>query len=80
MAFGRPSRPAEKENVRGIEQALQRSHLGRLREGLPESIETSNIHQEALRALKQVNTAFSMVAHPILSESGDLLESRLSGR
>ncbi len=71
---------AEKENVRGIEQGLQRSHLGRLREGLTESIETSNIHQEALRALKQVNTAFSMVAHPILAESGDLLESRLSGR
>ncbi len=71
---------AEKESVRGVEQRLQRSHLGRLREGLTESIETSNIHQEALRALKQVNTAFSMVAHPILAESGDLLESRLSGR
>lgn len=71
---------SEKENVRGIEQGLQRSHLGRLREGLTESIETSNIHQETLRALKQVNTAFSMVAHPILAETGDLLDSRLSGR
>ncbi len=71
---------AEKENVRRIEQSLQRSHLGRLREGLTESIETSNIHQETLRALKQVNTALSIVAHPILVETGDLLESRLSGR
>lgn len=71
---------AEKDHVRGIEQKLQRSHLGRLREGLIESIETSNIHQETLRALKQVNTSFSMVAYPILSESGDLLESRLSDR
>ena len=68
---------AEKEAVRGIEQNLQRRHLGRLREGLTESIETSNIHQETLRALKQVNTAFSMVAHPILAERGELLESRL---
>jgi len=69
---------AEKEAVREIEQALQRSHLGRLRQGLAESIETSNIHQETLRALKTVNTSFSMVAYPILAESGDLLSSRLS--
>jgi phosphate:Na+ symporter len=71
---------AEKESIRGIEQMLQRQHLGRLREGLTESIETSNIHQETLRALKQVNSAFSIVAHPILLGTGDLLDSRLSER
>ncbi|MFK8034088.1 MAG: Na/Pi cotransporter family protein [Hyphomicrobiales bacterium] len=71
---------AEKESIRSIEQNLQRRHLGRLRDGLAESIETSNIHQETLRALKQINTAFSMVAHPILAERGDLLESRLSNQ
>jgi phosphate:Na+ symporter len=69
---------AAKEKVRKVEQKLQRSHIGRLREGLVESIETSNIHQETLRALKQVNTAFSMVGHPILLKSGDLLKSRLA--
>jgi phosphate:Na+ symporter len=69
---------AAKEKVRKVEQKLQRSHIGRLREGLVESIETSNIHQETLRALKQVNTAFSMVGHPILQKSGDLLKSRLA--
>jgi len=68
---------AAKEKVRQVEQKLQRSHLGRLREGLAESIETSNIHQETLRALKQINTAFSMVGYPILLKSGDLLKSRL---
>ena len=67
-----------KEKVRKVEQKLQRSHIGRLREGLSESIDTSNIHQETLRALKQVNTALSMVGHPILLKSGDLLKSRLS--
>ncbi len=67
-----------KEKVRKVEQKLQRSHIGRLREGLTESIETSNIHQETLRALKQINTAFSMVGHPILLKSGDLLKSRLT--
>jgi phosphate:Na+ symporter len=71
---------AEKDIIRDIEQRLQRAHLGRLREGLAESIETSNIHQETLRALKQVNTAFTMVAYPILTETGDLLSSRMSRR
>jgi len=69
---------AAKEKIRNIEQKLQRNHIGRLREGLSESIETSNIHQETLRALKQVNTAFSMVGYPILIKSGDLLKSRLA--
>jgi phosphate:Na+ symporter len=69
---------AAKEKVRKVEQKLQRNHIGRLREGLTESIETSNIHQETLRALKQVNTAFSMVGYPILLKSGDLLKSRLT--
>jgi phosphate:Na+ symporter len=71
---------AEKDSIRALEQELQRAHLGRLREGLTESIETSNIHQEALRALKQVNTGFTMAAYPILTETGDLLSSRISSR
>ena len=70
---------AEKEDIRILEQELHKKHLSRLRDGLVESIATSNIHQETLRALKQINTSFSKVAHPILSESGDLLESRLAG-
>ena len=61
-----------------VEQKLQRSHIGRLREGLADSIETSNIHQETLRALKQINTAFAQVGYPILHKSGDLLKSRLT--
>lgn len=68
----------EKDRVRDIEQALQRSHLDRLKMGLSESIETSNVHQETLRALKQVNSAVTMLAYPILEETGDLLSSRLS--
>lgn len=69
---------AEKEDIRGVEQDLQRKHLIRLRDGLAESIATSNIHQETLRALKQINTSFSKVAVPVLSDTGDLLESRLA--
>lgn len=68
----------EKDRVRDLEQALQRSHLDRLKMGLSESIETSNVHQETLRALKQVNSAITMIAYPILEETGDLLSSRLN--
>lgn len=69
---------AAKEKVRSVEQKLQRHHLGRLQQGLSESIETSHIHQETLRALKQINTSFSMIGIPILAKTGDLLKSRLT--
>lgn len=69
---------AAKEKVRSVEQKLQRNHLGRLQQGLAESIETSHIHQETLRALKQINTSFSAIGVPILARTGDLLKSRLS--
>lgn len=71
---------AQKDSIRSLEQDLQRRHLDRLRQGLSASIETSNIHQETLRALKLVNTAFTLAAYPILSETGDLLASRIPDR
>ena len=61
-----------KDEVCSLEQKLQRQHIARLREGLAESIETSNIHQETLRALKQINTSFSIVGFSILSKSNNL--------
>ncbi len=68
---------AEKDSIRTAEQRLQSKHLSRLREGISESIETSALHQETLRCLKQVNTAFAMAGYPIVDRAGDLLSSRL---
>lgn len=68
----------EKDRIRQREQDLQMRHLERLRAGTTASIETSNLHQETVRALKQINTAFSQIAYPIAEESGDLLASRLA--
>lgn len=68
---------AQKEHARRQEQALQQTHMARLRQSNPDSAVTSNIHQELLRELKQINTCFAMVAYPILTESGDLLDTRL---
>lgn len=69
---------AEKDRIRIEEQRLQERHLKRLQSGSTASIETTNIHQEALRLMKQINAAMSYVAYPIAEETGDLLGSRLS--
>ena len=69
---------AEKDRIRIEEQKLQERHLKRLQQGATASIETTNIHQETLRLLKQINAALSYVAYPIAEETGDLLESRLA--
>ncbi|WP_170586116.1 Na/Pi cotransporter family protein [Ruegeria arenilitoris] len=69
---------AEKDRIRIEEQYLQERHLKRLQSRGPASIETTNIHQESLRLLKQINAALAFVAYPIAEETGDLLESRLA--
>ena len=69
---------AEKDRIRIEEQKLQERHLKRLQRGAIASVETTNIHQETLRVLKQINAALTYVAYPIAEETGDLLESRLA--
>ena len=69
---------AEKDRIRAEERLLQGRHLQRLHQRTAASVETTNIHQETLRFLKQVNAAISYVAYPIASQSGDLLDSRLA--
>jgi phosphate:Na+ symporter len=69
---------AEKDLVRREEQTLQERHLARLQHGEKASVISTNIHQETLRTLKQVNAAISYVAYPIAEETGELLQSRLA--
>ncbi|MET3899831.1 phosphate:Na+ symporter [Devosia sp. UYZn731] len=71
---------SEKEAMGWAERASHGQHLRRLQNGGADSIETSNIHLETLRALKTINSLFASVAYPILRASGDLLDSRLSGK
>lgn len=68
----------EKDRMRSAEQYSYGRHLERLQTGAVKSIETSNIHLETVRALKMINSLFASVAYPILSASGDLLDSRLA--
>jgi phosphate:Na+ symporter len=69
---------AEKAVLRQLERDFHDRHIARLRSGNLRSIESSDIHMEVVRALKEVNSLLVKVAYPILSERGDLLESRLA--
>ena len=70
----------QKDEIRRIEQQLQERHLQRLQDRRSDSVASTNMHQEVLRLLKQVNASFSYVAYPIIEEAGELLDSRLSRR
>ena len=41
------------------------------------SIETSAIHLDILRDLKQINSLLASAAYPVLQQYGELLDSRL---
>jgi phosphate:Na+ symporter len=68
----------EKERMRDLARRTQDLHLQRLQQGTPESIETSGMHLEIARGLKELNSLVVTVAYPILSRSGELLGSRLA--
>jgi len=63
----------EKGRIRDQERHSNVQHLRRLQTGTVKSIETSDIHLETLRALRQINSLFAAVAYPILNECGELL-------
>ncbi len=68
---------AEKDRMRKLERESHDRHLLRLRKGSEESIESSNIHLDTVRALKEINSLFATVAIPILARSGQLRDTRL---
>lgn len=68
---------AEKTQLRAEELAAAESHLSRLREGKPESIETSSLHLDILRDLKRIHSHICSVAYPVLEAAGELHPNRL---
>jgi len=54
--------------VRQRERELRESHLARLRAGLAESLETSEIHLDVLTNLKRVSSHVTALVFPILEE------------
>lgn len=70
----------DKERFRDLERQGSERHLGRLRSGRIESIETSALHLDILRDLKRINSHLTSVAYPILDQHGELRPSRLKER
>lgn len=70
----------QKEAMGHAERESYGHHLKRLQAGAAESIESSNMHLETVRALKSINSLLASVAYPVLRECGELLDSRLVGK
>jgi phosphate:Na+ symporter len=68
---------AEKTEMRDLEAKAADSHFARLREGRPESIETSSVHIDVIRDFKRINGHLTSVAYPILEAAGELAHTRL---
>lgn len=67
----------EKDRLRDTEKETSQSHFLRLRDGTAKSIETSSIHLDTIRDLKQINSLLASMAYPVLEEQGLLRGSRL---
>ena len=67
----------EKDSLRAREKACSQRHFERLRSGSALSIETSSIHLDTIRDLKDINSLLASLAYPALEEQGLLRGSRL---
>ncbi|RUM96974.1 Na/Pi cotransporter family protein [Pseudaminobacter arsenicus] len=67
----------EKDRLRDFEKEASHSHFLRLREGSAKSVETSSIHLDTIRDLKQINSLLASMVYPVLEEQGLLSDSRL---
>lgn len=67
----------EKDRLRDREKLSTQGHFERLRDGSAKSVETSSIHLDTIRDLKQINSLLASIAYPVLEEQGMLRGSRL---
>ena len=67
---------AEKAVLRNAELAATERHLDRLREGRPETIETTSLHLDVLRDLRRIHSHICSVAYPVLDTAGELAAYR----
>jgi phosphate:Na+ symporter len=70
----------EKAALRNIELAATERHLDRLREGRPETIETTSLHLDVLRDLRRIHSHICSVAYPVLDAVGELAVGQFAER
>ena len=59
-----------KSNINLMERRLRQTHMDRLHEGLPETIDTSSIHLDVLAGLKRANSLVAGIAYAVLGQHG----------
>jgi len=64
----------QKAELRTAEVSAAERHLGRLREGRQETLETTSLHLDILRDLKRIHSHICSVAYPVLDAAGELSE------
>jgi phosphate:Na+ symporter len=64
---------ADKAEMRNAELAAAERHLERLREGRPETVETTSLHLSILRDLKRIHSHICSVGYPALQSIGEAL-------
>jgi phosphate:Na+ symporter len=57
----------EKAELKSIELAASERHVGRLREGRPETLETTTIHLDVVHDLWRIHSHICAAAYPLLS-------------
>jgi phosphate:Na+ symporter len=67
----------EKARFRDLQRAYAGTHLDRLAENTPQSIETSSLHIDLISDLKRINSHICSIAYPILDSAGALAPNRL---
>lgn len=66
-----------KDEFRQLESRASENHLDRLAQHRAESIQTSALHLDLLRDLKRVNAHLAAIATEILTDAGEMAETRL---
>lgn len=67
----------QKEKVRTMVRNSEEQHMQRLRNGNDNSYDSSSIHIDTMRDLKEINSLFASIAYPVLASAGMLRKSRL---
>jgi len=67
----------EKARFRDLEHEYAGSHIARLQDNTPQSIETSSLHLDLISELKRINSHICSIAYPILESAGALTQTRL---
>ena len=62
----------DKALIKQAEMQASINHMGRMQQGIPETLATSDLHMDIIRDLRRINSLMAAIAYPILEEAGEL--------